>query len=297
MTNEILLPYALTSLQRVKDLLFDPNKTITASGNTTSGSASIATFAISAPTGAKVLVGQAISGLGIPDGTTILAVGSTSLTLSQNATATATGVALTIVDQPSSFDSVLRSKINQASRMIQKECNRQFLQQTYTNEVYSVRNPKQRYLVLRNAPVISVSSFQWRPGTVSNPNWTDFIADQWELTEPQYTPDFGPSQLVYPSGIIRVYGVLPRIYDNMIRVTYVAGYLIDFTNMGDPTKHNLPYDITKVCENIVVRWFKRRDWAGKTSMSVEQSTTTYNKDFDNDDLAILANYRRAPIVI
>jgi hypothetical protein len=62
-------------------------------GNITSGSVSVGS--VSSVTGA--VQGEIISGPGIPVGTVIQAVGSNSITLSQPATATTVGVALTIV--------------------------------------------------------------------------------------------------------------------------------------------------------------------------------------------------------
>lgn len=74
---------------------FPAARTSSADGNTTSGSAAItsATAAFNAVTD----VGAVISGTGIPAGTTIIAVAdATHATLSANATATATTVALTV---------------------------------------------------------------------------------------------------------------------------------------------------------------------------------------------------------
>lgn len=48
---------------------------------------------------------------------------------------------------------------------------------------------------------------QWRPGTPSNPLCFDFLTDQYELDQQGY------------SGIVRVDGVTPGIYNNMIRAT------------------------------------------------------------------------------
>lgn len=58
-------------------------------GSTTSGSASVALTS-----GAGVAVGQTVVGSGIPNNTTVAAISGTSLTLSANATATASGVPL-----------------------------------------------------------------------------------------------------------------------------------------------------------------------------------------------------------
>src|SRR5271156_3281089 len=75
--TDLLSPFALTTLQRCKDLLFDPKQTILVTGCTiTQNSNSISGATI--PTGKNVVVGQQISGWGIPTGTTILAIsGST----------------------------------------------------------------------------------------------------------------------------------------------------------------------------------------------------------------------------
>ena len=56
--------------------------------------------------------------------------------------------------------------INYATNYINNECGRtSFVQQTYTNDTYSIDNPRQNFLFLRNTPVFSISSFQWRAGT------------------------------------------------------------------------------------------------------------------------------------
>ena len=80
----------IAAIESVEGL--DYTRTITGTGNTTSGSANVT--AVSTTAGWKN--GQAISGSGIPTGTRILSgAGTTTLVLSANATATATGVALT----------------------------------------------------------------------------------------------------------------------------------------------------------------------------------------------------------
>lgn len=185
-------------------------------------------------------------------------------------------------------DAVLTRFINAASDFIQNTCNgRKFLQQTYTNEVYSASNTKQKYLVLRQCPVYSVSSFQYRAGPPSAPNWTSFIVDQYELLNPQQ--DIA-GLTYYPSGIIRIYGYIPMLYNNMTRVTYVAGYLIDFKNAGDVTKHTLPADLSRLCDNLVVRWYKRRDFAGMNAKTLDASTINFRDKLDEDDLAIMRQY-------
>jgi hypothetical protein len=123
-------------------------------------------------------------------------------------------------------------------------------------------------------------SFQWRAGTPSNPQWTDFITDQFELEQQGY------------SGIVRVYGVMPRLYSNMLRASYVAGYPIDWQNAGNGSTHQLPSDLTSVCENLVTRIFKRRLLDGKASEAIQGATTSWRDQLDGLDRNVIANYKR-----
>lgn len=188
------------------------------------------------------------------------------------------------------FDSVLTRMINAATDYIERQCGKtglekapndgHFMTKTYNNEVYSVFGTKQIYLVLRNAPVSALTSFQWRAGTPSNPNWTDFITDQFELLEEG------------TSGIVRVYGVMPRLYSNMLRATYTAGYLINWQNAGNGSTHTLPADLTNLCENLVVRIYKRRLLDGKASENIQGATTSWKDRLDSFDIDVINNYRR-----
>jgi hypothetical protein len=286
-----LSPFALTTLQRVKDLLFDPNKTILVTGCTiTANSNSISGATV--PSGKTIIVGQQISGWGIPSGTTILAISGSTIIISQNATLTNSGQTVTVIDQPSAYDAVLTRMINYATNYINNECGVfSFVQQTYTDDTYSIDNSHQTFLPLRNKPVFSISKFQYRAGTPTNPSWTDFIADQYELIDPRTDPVRGT--VWYPSGTIRVYGVMPRIYSNMIRVSYVAGYPVNWANPEDHNTHWLPGDLTSVCENLVVRRFKRRQLAGQSSMTIEGATVAgWRNVLDVEDENVLGQYRQ-----
>jgi len=295
--TDVLSPFALTTLQRVKDLLFDPNQTILVTGCTiveNSNSISGATF----PTGQTPVVGQQISGWGIPSSSTILAISGSTIVISQNATISNTGQTVTVINQTPNYDAVLTRMINYATNYINNECGRySFVQQTYVNDTYSIDNPKQDYLLLRNTPVfpaadgIHITDFSWRAGTPSNPSWTEFIPDQYELVNPRTDPISG--LIWYPSGMIRVYGVMPRIYSNMIRASYVGGYPVNWANPEDHNTHWLPGDITSVCENLVVRRFKRRGLAGQSSQSLEGSTITgWRNVLDAEDEDVLGQYRQ-----
>jgi hypothetical protein len=187
-------------------------------------------------------------------------------------------------------DAKLIRFINGATDYIERECGKtglekypndgHFMQKTYTNEVYSVHGSRQQFLILRNAPVSALTSFQWRAGTVTAPSWTDFIPDQYELVEDG------------TSGIVRVYGTIPRITSNMLRATYTAGYPIDWENAGNSASHRLPSDLTNLCENIVVRLYKRRMLAGQGSEAISGATISWRDQLDAFDKETIQNYKR-----
>jgi hypothetical protein len=49
------------------------------------------------------------------------------------------------------------------------------------------------------------------------------------------------------------------IGNQTLEIVYNAGYLIDWANQDDPTKHNLPDDIEDVCRQLVIQRYNRRD--------------------------------------
>lgn len=130
--------------------------------------------------------------------------------------------------------------------------------------------------------VEGLTSFQWRPGTPSSPSWIDFIPDQYELVEDG------------KAGMVRLYGVMPRLYSNTVRMSYWAGYIVNWASAGDNVTHTLPADITGTVENIVVRLFKRRDLAGRISEGLDGATTAYDKDLNMEDKATFGSYRMTP---
>lgn len=352
MTQDNLLPYALTTLQRVKDRIFDTSAgaQLNTTGTIVSGSPSISSLA----SVAGVIVGQAIFGAGIPFGAYITAINGTTLTISQNATANTSSLPITIYLQPVAFDNVLIRMVNSCTDWFEKECgNRRFAQTLFTNEVYSAIGPRQKYLISKQAPIITIVtsgnmiansavitgitstagmkagmpivncanlpvgyistilsvdstsqitvsfpasntqngvffqvnglvSFDWRAGTPNAPSWTPFVPDQFELVQDG------------KAGIVRLYGIMPRLYDNMARITYWAGFPVNWATAGDNNLHQIPSDVSDCVENLVVRRFKRRQLAGKLSEALEGATTSWNKEIDSDDQDVINHYLLTP---
>lgn len=180
------------------------------------------------------------------------------------------------------FDQTLTRLINQITDRIERLCNRQFASRAgnttlnvYTQEVYDGQDGG-RFLQLRQAPVASLSSFQYRAGVPTAPAWTDFVPTTYEIDQNGRT------------GMIRVYGGVPRGTSNL-RATYTAGYAVDWAHEGQAT-HTLPSDLTALCEKMCVREFQRRTSVGKSSESASGASTTWSKDLDDDDKATIAAY-------
>ena len=76
-----------------------------------------------------------------------------------------------------------------------------------------------------------------------------------------------------------------------IRVSYKAGYKIDFANIGDPKKHELPREISMLCEDLVIRRYRRRDAGDITSLGHTGANTVYNQDFTMEEKAVIDNYK------
>ena len=177
------------------------------------------------------------------------------------------------------FDILLLYIINSVTDFIESECNRRFKETTYTNEIYSIANDGNGFLVLKQTPVSAVSSLQFRAGLKSNPNWTEFVSDDWELMEDG------------SSGIIQIYGALIQGL-NSVRATYTAGYKINFANYGDNSTHTLPADVSDLVERMVVKLFKRRDAEGKQREDFNGGSVIWKEILSPEDEMTLAKYRR-----
>ena len=176
-------------------------------------------------------------------------------------------------------DTVLLGYINGVTDFIETLCGgRRFKKQTITHELHSVE-PGQSMIFLKQGPVASVSAFEYNAGTKSSPNWTAFQDDIWYLE--------GDGK----AGIIEVDGVMPS-GTNIVRVTYVAGYEINFSNFGDMSTHTLPADLTDLAERLVTRRWKKRENEGQQSSGVQSSTISWQALLDDEDKAIIAAYRR-----
>lgn len=182
------------------------------------------------------------------------------------------------------FDTLLQSLCNGVTDYLESICDRHFAEKTYTDEVYSLQKG-QNTVYLKSFPVSSVTSLKYRTGLKSTPNWTAYLADEWELVE-----DGETGMIVF----VNAYGAIKGV--NNIQVSYVAGYKIDWANYGNagdttPT-HTLPADITDLAERMVCRMYNRRDNEGKQSSSFNGANTTWKDTMSDDDKELIQRYTR-----
>lgn len=161
---------------------------------------------------------------------------------------------------------------------------RTFLATTYASELYDGSDEyddRLGVIVVNNAPVLTLTAFQYKTGNNETPTWVDFSENDYDIKD--------------SNGIIYMNGLLPRGKQN-IRISYQAGFLINFsdtTTLYSSTQHTLPFDITEVCEEAVTRLFKKRDSEGRASESFQESSITWEKGiFTPENITTINNYRR-----
>ncbi len=180
--------------------------------------------------------------------------------------------------------------INQATGFIETYCKRNFLRQTYTNEVYDGTGGDS--LVLKQYPIVTVSDLSVNAGTIGDPDWDTVESGRYGFYDDGRITFASAFQAFLASdGGTFIEG--PQRY----RATYVAGYLIDFNNENDPTKHTLPQDLEYACLLLVSGKMNLRKSGGLTSARVGDISMTFRDlaDGDPEVKAILERYTSATI--
>ena len=173
-------------------------------------------------------------------------------------------------------DAVIDSLINAYTAVIEKYCGgRRFKSTTYTEVYDTLRADK---VFLNQRPCTAITLVELRGGTISTPTWTTFSADS-------YMKYLG-------AGYIQFFGKLSVLLQ-AFRITYTAGYLIDWTNELTAT-HTLPMDLTLACTELVAKRLTLRKSDGIASESTEGQSITYDstgKDISGEIKTVLDSYK------
>lgn len=184
-------------------------------------------------------------------------------------------------------DTLIKRVMYSVTDLIEKHTGRRFKRQTISNELYdgsaNIQKQESRrdVLILKNAPVASITSIEYKTNSNSSPTWVAFSVDDYDVN--------------LTSGIVRFKGGIPAGMQN-IRVSYVAGYLIDFSNEFDDSLHTLPYDISDLCERLTIKIFKKRESEGRSQETFRESSIVWSSLLSEEDKSILANYKREVFV-
>lgn len=178
-------------------------------------------------------------------------------------------------------DTVIDELITYWTQFIKTYCGgRKFLIADYV-EVKDTPNGNKIFLNQR--PVNTIATVEYRAGTPSNITWITYSADN-------YLKYLGPGYIQFFQKFIPV--------PQALRVSYNAGYLIDFTNEFDATKHTLPFDLTGVCTELVSRSYNLRAAHGLYQESTEGQSVTYSTkthELTDDHENVLNSYKMARI--
>ena len=170
----------------------------------------------------------------------------------------------------STDDALIDMMIGWVTDFIENYCGgRRFKETTYTNEEYD--QPEGDKVFLRNWPVSSLTSVQYRTGTIASPTFISFDANDYIL--------YGNEGFI--KFFARFHGILGVA--KALRFSFVAGYKIDFANELSAT-HTLPFDLTAVATQLVANIFNTKDSGGLKSESTEGQSVTY-ADMSADNLS------------
>lgn len=168
----------------------------------------------------------------------------------------------------STYDMLLASLVSSISSQVETFCNRTFVRGTYTEYFDTELGDKK--IFPSNYPIVSLTSVQYQTGTWDNLTWLDFPASYYLLNSEMGKISFGSP--------------LPEA-EKYIKVVYVGGYLIDFANETDNTKHTLPADLSLLVTEMAAQSFNNRQAQGISNMSTEGQSITYKEVDINKDLS------------
>lgn len=168
------------------------------------------------------------------------------------------------------YDTLLTDYITQVSAYIETLCGGRHFEAVERTELYDYPNGENVFL--KNWPINLPPDFDftlsYRTGTIGTPIWVDYTVDDY---------------LIYAGegfvNMITAFGgspFQPTGERQFLRAIYTGGFLIDWVNETDPTKHNLPADITSLATQLCMNLYNSSGEAsGYKSESTEGQSVTY----------------------
>lgn len=185
------------------------------------------------------------------------------------------------------WDELLKDLIRASGARINTYCGRDFRRLTHTQELHDGLNSNggaTGRIFLKNYPVVSITTLSYRSSKAAVDSWLDYYSYDYDVD--------------LSAGIVSlVNGSFPAETRNL-RATYVAGYLIDFTDEDNSAVHTLPADITWAATELCVRWFNNREKAGQASEGNSGgSSLTRLEDMDKEIREVLDSWRKIDFAV
>lgn len=182
-------------------------------------------------------------------------------------------------------DQLIANMIAAQTDYIEGYCGGRRFEATDYTEIVDARPGN--YVFGSQRPWNSLTKVEYRTGQPSNPTWVTYYVDG-------YLPYLG-------SGMIRFFSKFVP-FPQAFRLTYNAGYLIDWTNENDPTLHTLPHDLSQVATELTSILYNQRLAQGIVSETTEGQSVSYGTDrqkLDNNHDQVLNKYKinRASIAV
>lgn len=149
------------------------------------------------------------------------------------------------------FDDLLDNVILAVTARIENMCNRRFTLAEFNNELHDGSDSYGSYrttLIVKNAPIQTIESVEWKAGSNSTPLWTAFTVDDYDLDA--------------EAGVLHFRSPLPRGMRN-VRITYTGGYSghsigldslwhFNETPTGAVDGSNLAYTLPEAADQVIV---------------------------------------------
>ena len=289
---ETLLPNALTTVERVKRLLYTESKKIILSGTPVPNSY---TFSVENGLLQDCAVGNTFT-LPLSPSAGIFTITAIDRGYDNEASKNIYVDKLfqdsqefrqkIVVDtSPYQYDSLLIQLINEVTDFINTRTgDRNFLKTEYVEETYTNINFYNQLVFLKQAPIREVKELWYGTGVQLLENWIPYQSQNWN-----YFNGINDGKNLSKLNAIRVdFSFANRVRN--FKITYTAGYDISWSNVGNTTLHNLPLELSGVAERLVIRHFVRRDLGDLKSNAVQGASLTYESELLPMDKEILDRY-------
>lgn len=149
------------------------------------------------------------------------------------------------------WDDFFERLIISVTARMETMCNRQFTLDTYTNELHDgsdLFGSLRTQLITKNAPISAVSKIEYKAGTNTSPNWTEYSADDYDV-------DYDTGIIYFPLGLERG--------KRNIRITYTAGWdgydatfgglwVLNTTPTGTVDGSNDSFTLAEAADEVIV---------------------------------------------